>query len=263
MSYEIVYDRQFIKLEVPNSDVPWIIPLTLHGSNNCTEYTSSGRERRERNWNAIYFNGANKLPIEHPDKMIERLNDFCGTKYQEHFKRNGKWVDDAGLIRFFKNGIKYAKTLEELNELSYSPVYVRCHVSIWVGYDNQIELRRVAHNSAELLQFLLDAKQRIDNRSEKELVYVKISFPWDKAVPDPKEVKKRSKRVFEGSYWVLKDTIRDAYIEKLTSRRLLFCHSSSYCRKFATEQEALKWVEEKIIPRFGNRVNLVAEEIVI
>jgi len=30
MSYEIVYDRQFIKLEVPNSDVPWIIPLTLH-----------------------------------------------------------------------------------------------------------------------------------------------------------------------------------------------------------------------------------------
>ena len=48
---------------------------------------------------------------------MERIKSYCdGGEYQEHFIQNGKWVDDKGLIRFIQNGIKNAKTIEELKE---------------------------------------------------------------------------------------------------------------------------------------------------
>lgn len=44
MSYEIVYNKQFLKIDGK------IIPLALYGSNNCYEPLPNGRQRREREW---------------------------------------------------------------------------------------------------------------------------------------------------------------------------------------------------------------------
>ena len=42
MSYEIVYNRQFLKVDDK------IIPLVLYGSNNCYQYDyNTGKEKRE------------------------------------------------------------------------------------------------------------------------------------------------------------------------------------------------------------------------
>ena len=100
MSYEIVYNRQFLKIDDK------IIPLVLYGS-------SRGRERRERSWHPIYC-GRNETIAFSGNKIQERTKShFNGC---EHFMRNGKWVDDAGLLRFFQSGIKEEKTIEELQE---------------------------------------------------------------------------------------------------------------------------------------------------
>lgn len=44
MSYEIVYDKQFIKVKDK------FLPFVLAGSNNCTEFSPKGKERRSRSW---------------------------------------------------------------------------------------------------------------------------------------------------------------------------------------------------------------------
>lgn len=257
MSYEIVYERQFLKVQLPSCDIPWIIPLALHGSNNCTEYSYSGRERRERNWGAIYFNGRNQIPVEAPKIIMEKVESFCGGEYQEHFKRNGKWVDDAVLRRYFENGIKDAKTLEELNEISQTRVSLKCHLSIWEGHNNRSDLQRNVYNSAELVQFILDAKLRIRNRIEREEIYVCIGFPEDKAVPYPKAEFKiqRKPKEFEKEYWVLASIKygSNVYVEQLTSRNLRYTYSKERARKFATEKEALKWIETKLKTRGFNK----------
>lgn len=41
MSYSIVYNKQFLKIDDK------IIPLVLYGSNNCYEPLPNGRQRRE------------------------------------------------------------------------------------------------------------------------------------------------------------------------------------------------------------------------
>jgi predicted nucleic acid binding AN1-type Zn finger protein len=48
MSYEIIYDKQFVKVD--DNGTEKYIPMILCGSNNCYEIDYKGRERRERNW---------------------------------------------------------------------------------------------------------------------------------------------------------------------------------------------------------------------
>lgn len=55
MSYDIFYDKQFVKV---NENT--FIPMVLTGSNNCTEWSPRGRERRARSWHNFSYilNGA-------------------------------------------------------------------------------------------------------------------------------------------------------------------------------------------------------------
>ena len=109
MSYDICYDRRFLKSEMG------ITPLWLAGSNNCYEYhrDTQGRryERRERSWSPL-FNVAG-IPQE---ELMDKVRSFLPSTYQQHFKYRGKWVDDKGFLSFVENGIRNAVTIEELEE---------------------------------------------------------------------------------------------------------------------------------------------------
>ena len=49
MSYEIIYDKNFIKVEQENKETVYC-PMIYAGSNNCYEHSYNGRERRARDW---------------------------------------------------------------------------------------------------------------------------------------------------------------------------------------------------------------------
>jgi hypothetical protein len=83
MSYEIVYNRQFLKIDGK------IIPLALYGSNNCTEY-HNGRERREREWYSMYFNAGNQIIAVTEEEILNTIQSYTGGKYQQHFMKNSK-----------------------------------------------------------------------------------------------------------------------------------------------------------------------------
>lgn len=60
-----------------------------------------------------------------------------------------KMGHDKGLIRFFQNGIKVAKTIEKLKE-EYFFIRMHGYFSVWKGMNNTIE-NRVEINSGDAL----------------------------------------------------------------------------------------------------------------
>ena len=99
MSYTIEYDRQFIRSELG------ITPVWLSGDNNVT--TGYGRrERRVRNWHVFM-----SLLACTKEELLAAVEPMKGG-YQEHWKKGGRWVDDAGLTRWVENGCKAAASIE-------------------------------------------------------------------------------------------------------------------------------------------------------
>ena len=130
MSYTIEYTRQFVR------SGEGITPCWLAGDNNVTE--GRGRyERRVRNWSCfLNLVGASE------EEVMAKVQSLTGGPYQEHWKKNGKWVDDKGLINWAKNGIRNAASIEEILEANPACCgSVQCSVVIWRGFDRTEEAR--------------------------------------------------------------------------------------------------------------------------
>ena len=177
MSYDIIYDRQFIKSPAG------ITPLVLVGCNNVTERTLQGRERRVRDWSP-FFN----TPAIAADELIRRTQDCCGGHYQEHFKRGGKWVDDQAFVRFIKYGIQSARTLEEIRTLKPG-ISLICYLSVWrkTGEDDcsNHELFQTVHTTEALLSWIESARKRIAEKQENESIYYSMRFPSNEPLKLP------------------------------------------------------------------------------
>lgn len=178
MSYTIVYDRQFLRL--PEG----IVPLVLSGSNNCYEPMPGGRERRERDW-CVFFNA----PVISEKELMDRTESCCGGSYQEHFKRGGKWVDDAGFRRFMQQGIHTARSLEEI--LAKRPVHFICALHIWpkkYNDDEKTELRQYVHTSQELSEWIAIAQKRAAQCDESEVAYYHMAFTQREPLGIPRPI---------------------------------------------------------------------------
>lgn len=251
MSYEIVYNKQFLKIDEK------IIPLTLCGSSNVYEPIPNGRQRREREWNAIYICGSNKLIAATEMEIMKEIESCCdGGEYQEHFVQYGKWVDDKGLIRFFQNGIKNAKTIEELKE-EYFFKGMYGYFSIWKGMDNIIENRVEINSSDDLRKFLEVAQNRIDNRTDKEGIYICLKYYNKKFESRVKPERKAKERLTD--FFAIKIGNRDSYLVKQTSRRIRHSSLCNLTKQFKTEKEANKYVENLI--EKGYKIDFSVEHI--
>ena len=238
MSYEIVYNKQFLKIDEK------IIPLVLHGSSNCYEPLPNGRQRRERNWSPLYIGGSNKQIAATEADIMKEIESGCdGGEYQEHFMKNGKWVNDKGLIRFFQNGIKNAKTIEELKE-DYFFMGMHGYLDIWNKWDNTIENRVEINSSDDLRKFLDAVQERIDNRAEKEEIYICLQYYNEKFELKVKPERKAKERLTD--YFAIKVGNYDNYLVKQTSRRIKYTSLCELTKQFKTEKEANKYVEKLI-----------------
>lgn len=238
MSYEIVYNRQFLKIDDK------IIPLVLHGSNNSYEITWNGKERRERNWNPMYLS-CNKMIAITENELMKLIEDCCDGTCQEHFMRNNKWVDDKGLIRFFQNGIKNAKTIEEMNEEYYFSG-LQGYFSIWKHMDNTIENKVEINSSEDLREFLSAIQKRLDNKTVNEEIYFCLRYYDEEFKSRVQKEKKPKERLTD--YYAIKVN-KYAYLVQVTSRRIKYCHLCNDTKQFKTEKEASKYIE-KLKDRF-------------
>lgn len=111
MSHDVFYGRQFVRT------THGYIPMVLAGASNCTMPNwQTGKEIMERQWFSIcrdsVVNATEAELLGYAEALYkgDLDRDLCRTS-------SGKWLTGANMIQFYKNGIKNAKSLEELDLL--------------------------------------------------------------------------------------------------------------------------------------------------
>lgn len=251
MSYTIVYAREFLKTNDGR-----IIPLVLSGCNNLWE-GHRRNDRRVRSWGTWLIPDGTSPAIQ-PDELLAKVKSFVPSTYNEHFKRGGKWVDDAGFVRFFENGVKKALTYEELSaEALYMPsLYGVIRVTNSAGYYDESH-RTYIHSSDEFDAFLDFADGYIRDNPEKKS-YISIEFSGDKPI---KRIvtKKHTKAVLKESYYVVKAS--GEYVTKISSKGLYHCPYIGFAKRFASEKLARKWIKERNLERRFQKLEFDVEYV--
>lgn len=159
MSYEIYYNKQFVKVKDK------FIPMLLTGSNNCTEVRwINGRqsERRERHWwcQSFYlrnYNGTRFLGsaediinsvVDYNEKQVKQslastyrephedetyIRNHFGYFNSTSFGGSCSQVTYTQYMNYWKNGIKQALTIEQLNGLGIN-LYFDTYISSYAKY---------------------------------------------------------------------------------------------------------------------------------
>lgn len=179
MSYTIEYNKQFIKSEAG------ITPCWLAGDNNVTQGYGT-YERRARDWGCFH----NLIGVTEED-ILESVQPCLGG-YGEHWKKNGKYIDDAGLIRWIKNGVKSAATVEEI--ICANPISsIKCYLSVWgKDFEHCNESLSYCKTTEEFDSWIALAKQRTaELKAEEKSAYPVVDFtienlrhPITKELPD-------------------------------------------------------------------------------
>lgn len=238
MSYAIVYAREFLKT---NDDR--IIPLVLSGSNNCYEMYN-GRERRERCWWTLYIPHSSS-PAIRSEELMEIIKSRVPSD-NEHFVRGGKWVDDKAFVRFYENGIKKAKTLEELNDEAMHPVRLEGVITIPKGMNDVDTVHQCFIKDSGELDGFLDFVDEYISKHSGEKYFISIFYNREDPIKR-KVTKKRSKIFLEENYYVVK--IADNYVTQITRMSLRCSPYVSAAKRFASERFARKWIKDRDLER--------------
>lgn len=276
MSYEIIYDKQFVKL--PDNKY---IPMLYWGSNNCIQFDRSSRGRRERNWSAFSWIAGGKqfaTAEEMLAKLAEEEAKLPEYKKDEHdpdpAKSFGYYTSlqigtstrtttfgmYAGLIT---TGIRKALTVEQL-----ATENVHVEVSTY-AYDEEKTKAKMAEqgipwlgsqtatSTEHLVQLLEQYSSLYDGKFSWH-----VSFDWDierrvkwlrrRFFPTQKG-KQEYEYVTVDKYFSVeaKTLAGDSWYWFIKKIRYGFRYSYSPWHKFATEKEA-----QQLVNRYKNRVLL-------
>lgn len=105
MSYEIIY--KIFTISKNNNYIPFVVA----GSNNCTEMSPNGRERRERNLLIPYSFFNNKKELKSISDMEKNFEKDSIQKNMDGGNIQGKYKTAQSVINAFK---KYTFTSQEL-----------------------------------------------------------------------------------------------------------------------------------------------------
>lgn len=196
MSYDILYDTQFIKTS------QGITPAILSGPSNVWEPGNVlGRrtERRARDW-ALYGN----MLCATGEELIDKIESCTGGPYQEHWMSHGKWVDDEGIRRWVRNAIKNAATVEEILAVNPYMGSVTARLTVWPGAEgvwSHEEMRRYVKTTDDLETWMTDVRLRtreILEEDAKAKIYPSVEFahPTEKLIHPKKDGKKPQTVIF-------------------------------------------------------------------
>ena len=255
MSYEIIYDKQFIKLS--NNKY---IPMVLAGSNNCyTVNPINGRERRERNWFPwtlkagligekdyflAYWEDVRKEIIERneskeKDQWYEEYHDNS-FGYWTSLSISGKSCSQTtyrNITGVFTNGIKKALTIEQL----YSE---GVYVIVRTGYISRKQEIKPFYKSVCSEKELLKAIEECNEHTKGSNVETTIDFSGmhentTKKIRRkffPSKEKKEKGLITVPYYFTIKIDESGNYLVKRTRRGYQYTYYPYL--KFSTHKEA-------------------------
>lgn len=183
MSYTIEFDRQFIQSETG------ITPLWLSGDNNFT--TGYGRgEKVYRSWSVFL----SLLGVQKEDILNAIGPSLHG--YQEHWKKNGKYLDDDALIKWVRNGCRSAATVEDILDANPTLGSIECSVLIYDDAKAPYEILRSYVKTTESFDaWLYAARDMIDEINARKQNGARVEgYPIVKLGEDVIHHPKKSKK---------------------------------------------------------------------
>ncbi len=292
MSYEVIYDKQFIKAEKNGEDV--FIPMLYGGSNNCIQFDRSSRGRRERSWFVLtyilkgrQFGTLAEMVKNAEDERLRIIarNEESNERYK--VEGNESWCDKYSDEKFgyftslaigghtsntsfgkykglFVTGCKKALTVEQLLELRvsvtiYTSIYSNESLAEFKAMGKE-EFRIYPQTSAELIEKIEWAEEYL--KDTKVSFYIRIDADERqmkniRAKMFPKTKKKEL--VSLDKFYVVSDSNTRAYLIKLTGRGYSYSHyGRSMAKRFATIKQAEKFAK-KANDKFRDEDRFVVE----
>lgn len=227
MSSEIFYDKAFIRVEEK------YIPVVNHGSSNCFEFDSRGRENPEKTWSVLNHPYTERMLFTADE--IREIADFYeeismsnrgGTK-----KSRNRSFEENEFRRWILAGMKSAHTVEEYMEFGNRVIIIDYSEDRWMKY------------SVPTTEALLDKIQELADRQ------ITVGF-WDNRHVNRPTMRRSERQPFDFSslpeYYVLLG--KQGYFVKRSSRRIWFARNvqstHSAVRKFKTEKAAQKYLTD-------------------
>lgn len=165
MSYDILYKRQFIRLQQSGGKVDLFLPMVEHGESNVWY---AGNRGRAKNWKRLSCFDAQK-PFLNASEIMQTIENWRSREIENDVNRpltekyedqyfsyfsgitlygRGKNTTSFGSIRnFFQKGIGQALTIEELQDFNVS-LSLQCSLP---GLSGKIKILSTEHlkNSVE------------------------------------------------------------------------------------------------------------------
>jgi hypothetical protein len=267
MSYDIIYNRQFIKV-----DEQQVIPFLEMGSNNCYEATGTGR-KRARDWGNSFGLTNGKMIVKGEDllkeidKLEEETKERCiqntqqyGEGWEYNPKRFGYHTGVAFYGRhtsstsfnsfksYYKNGINEAMTIEELLE---NDIRITINVYRWLDEDitsKGLEIKPPVTFTST--QHMMDTiKEYEEYYGNKATLYLRCNGGWliermKKRITQSKKTQKKEKKPIEvNDFFVLKCKEFSAhYLVKNTRSGYRYSGFIYNSKKFIDEKSAQKFL---------------------
>lgn len=275
MSYSIVYDKCFIK--VGNK----VAPMILSGDNNV--YEASNR-RRARDWGIPTYYTGNSRMID-KDELIKRIEteiektveDNKIDKYDNDRERTPEEIKNSFgyftalavggrgtsgttasmYLNFFKNGIKNAKTIEELKEGGISIEIKDSRWNLYGGKKYSVEPPKVKipTTTEEFESYLKEwiewenTARAVSEDGEESSVGFFVSFTSDynverflKNMRKSNRKPKEKKRIEVDKYFVLSNS--KGYLVKYTRNGYRYSSWSSSAKAFINRKHAESYLNQ-------------------
>lgn len=239
MSYEIYYDRAFIRVGER------FVPLVNQGSNNCWQTNWNGRDIPEKNWQVLNWKRRSQLiftedEVKQIAKDYEQVSQESGTCFKTRHRPFGKGEFERWILR----GLKSAYTIEE-----------------YVGFGNRFAIHDYSSNNMDawkLYPFSTTEEflKLLEELRNSRLLNIHIHD--NHHVCRPHREKKWLKDYREQKEYFVLSTMyglhddREVFFCKLTKHSYLFtvqsCHES--VRTFPTDSMAQKYIQ-----KYNNRLS--------
>lgn len=254
MSYEIIYDKNFIKVEQKNKETVYC-PMVYTGSNNCYEYYN-GRERRERSWVPFTYIANGKLLATKEEmltKMEEEKQSLKDLNNEYRDKRFGYFTGlsiGGGCTATFGQykgivitGTKKSLTVEQCVENGI-------RISVRTGYDyknEQLEEKGGPHSiyvetTEEFLQAIEELKEYVKGTTVNVTVNISASeniMKWIRKRLFPKTKKEKTLKTVDNYFTIYLPDIGGYYAKGTKSG---YKYSYKPYKKYETKKEAQKTV---------------------
>lgn len=221
MSSEIFYAKAFIRAG------DRFIPVANHGSSNCYDFDSRGREIPERHWSVLSYPFRGRLAFTAEEiKQIAAAYEEANTENRGGTCKSRNRAFEVGEFeRWILAGLKSAHTVEEYRAYGNSVVVI--------DYERNWSKASIA-STAELLSLL----------EQRESAHISIGFADDRHIFYPKTSGRKQPFDFSAldRYYVLQS--EQGFFVKRSSRRVwtALAAQADCVKKFKTEAEAQKYL---------------------